>query len=231
LWKLTQAGVKFTHIRHCLEQLRAWFPDVEEPLAQLGLLEENGHVLIRLEAGQLAEPSGQQHFDFETQAQPPEPAAPFAQPWRQRGHDLEDAGELEAAALAYRQALLTDGPAAEVCFNLGNVLYRLDRKEQAIERFRQAVELDIEFAEAWNNLGNVLAELEQWQEAVEAYQQALTLNPQYPDAHYNLADTLDQMGRGREAHRSWQSYVRLEPRGQWAEYAKRQLADFDSNSG
>src|ERR1700756_4714396 len=66
LAKLTQGGVKVARLRRCLDQLRAWFPDVEDPLARLALLEqETGHVLIRLEDGQLAEPSGQQHFDFE----------------------------------------------------------------------------------------------------------------------------------------------------------------------
>jgi len=234
LWDLAQAGVKAGQIQRSLEQLRTWFPEVEQPLAQLGLREGNGQVLIRLQAGQLVEPSGQQHFNFDADAKDAEATATpcqFAPPWRQRAHDLEDAGDLEAAAQAYRHALLSDGPDAEVCFNLGNVLYQLGRKGQAAKRFRQAVELDIGFAEAWNNLGNVLAELEQGQEAVEAYQQALALNPQYPDAHYNLADTLDQMGLVREAHRSWQSYLRLEPQGQWAEYAKRRLADFDSKSG
>ena len=227
LWKLTQAGVRVSQIRRCLDQLRAWFPDVHEPLAQLGLLEENGQVLIRLDAGQLAEPSGQQHFDFELDAEAPRPAAPCAraEPWRQRGHYLEDAGELEAAATAYRQALLEDGPDAELCFNLGNILDRLGRKEQAVERFRQAVELDIHYAEPWNNLGTVLGELSQWEEAVQAFHRALAVNPQYADALYNLGDALDQMGQGKEAVRSWQSYLRLEPHGQWAEYAKRRVAD------
>jgi Tfp pilus assembly protein PilF len=65
--------------------------------------------------------------------------------WRQRAHYLEDAGELEAAELAYRQALLEEGPDPEVCFNLGNVLHALGRKEQAAERYRQVVELDTDY--------------------------------------------------------------------------------------
>jgi tetratricopeptide (TPR) repeat protein len=233
LAKLSRAGVKVSKIRRCLDQLRAWFPEVEEPLAQLALLEENGQVLIRLEAGQLAEPSGQQHFDFEAQAESPKPAMPCkrAEPWRQRGHYLEDAGQLEAAELAYRQALLEQGPDAELCFNLGNVLFALGRKEQAVERFRQAVELDPDYPEAWNNLGNILAELNQAAEAVEAYQRALALNPQLAEAHYNLADILDEMGQAQEAQRRWRSYLRLEPQGPWAEYAKQRLAALSTQSG
>ena len=84
-----------------------------------------------------------------------------SEPWRQRAHYLEDAGEREAAVLAYRQALLEEGPDPELCFNLANVLFALGHREQAVERYRQAVELDADYPEAWNNLGSVLEELNQ----------------------------------------------------------------------
>jgi tetratricopeptide (TPR) repeat protein len=171
---------------------------VEDPLARLALLEqETEHVLIRLEDGQLAEPTGQQHFDFEGEAETPRPAAPRcvrSEPWRQRAHYLEDAGELEAAELAYRQALLEDGPDADLCFNLGNVLYARGHKDQAVERFRQAVELDPDYPEAWNNLGIALEGLNQKPEAIDAYRQAIARNPQFTNPYHNLADLLDQMG-------------------------------------
>lgn len=234
LWKLTQAGVKVSRLRRWLDQLRAWFPDVEDPLARLALLEQKtGHVLIRLEDGQLAEPSGQQHFDFETEPKPSpaEPPCIHSEPWRQRAHYLENAGELAAAELAYRRALLEEGPDAELCFNLGNVLYALGHKEQAVERYRQAVELDTNYPEAWNNLGSALEELNQTSEALDAYRRAIALNPQYADPYHNLADTLDQMGQVKEAQRLWRSYLRLEPQGQWAEYAKQRIAALTTQSG
>ncbi len=229
LWKLTQAGVKVSRLRRCLEQLRAWFPDVEDPLARLALLEqETGHVLIRLEDGQLAEPSGQQHFDFETAAQAPkaQPSHLPSEPWRQRALYLENAGELQAAELAYRRALLEDGPDPEICFDLGNVLHALGHKEQAVERYRQAVEMDPSYAEAWNNLGSALEEMKQIPEAIDAYRRAIAVNPQYADPYHNLADLLDQMGDSQEAQRLWRLYLRLESHGAWAEYAKKRMAAY-----
>jgi tetratricopeptide (TPR) repeat protein len=233
LAKLTQAGVKVSRLRRCLDQLRAWFPDVEDPLARLALLEqETGHVLIRLEDGQLAEPTGQQHFDFDGDAKTQKPTAPCirSEPWRQRAHYLEDAGELEAAELAYRQALLEDGPDPGLCFNLGNVLFGLGRKEQAVERYRQAVEVDNNYPEAWNNLGSALEELNHLQEAIDAYRRAITLNLGYADPYHNLADLLDQIGQRKEAQPMWQSYLRLEPTGPWADYAKQRLATISTRS-
>lgn len=229
LWELTQAGVKSETIRRSLEQLARWLPpaQADSPLAQLRLLEENGQLLMRLADGQLVEPSGQPHFDFEAT---PEPTITPAQPpstadaW-QRGCELEEAGQLAEAAAAYREALFHGGPQPHICFNLGNVLYAQGQIGQAAERFRQAVELDHAFAESWNNLGNVLLELGQRQQALAAFQQALATRPVYADPHYNLADALEQLGRFSEARRHWKEYLRHEPMGPWAEYARRRLAN------
>ena len=35
------------------------------------------------------------------------------------------------------------------CFNLGNVLYRMGRPEEAAQRFMQTVEIDGNYVEAW----------------------------------------------------------------------------------
>lgn len=133
----------------------------------------------------------------------------LAEPWRQRAH----AGELEGAELAYRHALLEEGPDPELCFNLGNVLLAMGRHEQAIERFRQAVEMDTDYPEAWKNLGSAMEELNQMPEAIDAYRRAIALNPQYGDPYHNLADLLDQAGQVQEAQRLWRVYYGWSPKG------------------
>jgi tetratricopeptide (TPR) repeat protein len=228
LWELSQAGVTTDRLRRSLEQLRRWLAGVDEPLAQLALIERDGRLLVRLDEGQLADPSGQLQFDFAADActavVDTASAAPSVDEWWQRGCEQEDAGQLEEAEKCYRTALLAGGPNPLLCFNLGNVLYAQGQREQAAERFRQALELDHSFSEAWNNLGNVLAELKQSNEAVAAFREALKLQPTYADAHYNLADTLDGAGLQDEARTHWRSYVRLEPMGPWAQYARKRLA-------
>jgi tetratricopeptide (TPR) repeat protein len=231
LWDLAKAGVTGSRIRKSLEQLRHWLPAVAGArgcLEQLALIERDGQLLLRLEEGQLAEPSGQLQLDFS--GDPPavvidaNAGAPSAERWWEHGCDFEKAGQLHEAAAAYRQALQIGGPNALCCFNLGNVLYALDQKEQAVERFRQAIELRPDHVEAWNNLGNTLADLGQIDEALAVYARALKLNPNYADAHYNLADTLEETGRRAQARNHWKTYLRLEPAGPWAKYARRRLA-------
>src|SRR5262249_46707279 len=145
-------------------------------LTQLRLLEQDGQLVVRLGDGQLVDGSGQLHFDFEDQngnedaareagttsqgssftRQAPENERSIGVPrsaeefWK-KGCALEEAGRLEDAATAYREALFVGSPEVKVCFNLGNVLYGLGQLGQAVERYRQAIELDHACVEAWNN--------------------------------------------------------------------------------
>lgn len=221
LFELSNAGISTKRIRRSLEQLKASVSGVDQPLEQLAFLEKNGRLLVRLEEG-LIEPSGQMLLDFEAEHRtlPVQPTS--AEQWFQLGCQQEEEGTLAEAADAYRQALLTGGPDADVIFNLANVQYALGQKVEASERFRQAVELSPDYAEAWNNLGNVLVELQRFDDAMAAYQRAIALH--YVDAHYSLADLLDGMGRASAAREHWRACSRLDPQSARGRYARRKLS-------
>jgi tetratricopeptide (TPR) repeat protein len=221
------SGVSPERIRRSLEHLKKWLPNVEQPLAQLAVLERDGRLVVRLPEGQLAEPTGQGLFEFTDEPTPDAPSVTFnrwtAEQWLQFGFEQEEEGLLTDAARAYRQAVLLGAPNAEACFNLGNVLYALGEKQPAVEHFRQAVRIDPGFVEAWSNLGTALSDLGQQKEAIAALERALHLHPLYADAHYNLGDILDQLGREREALPHWQAYVRSDPTSRWGKYARQRL--------
>jgi predicted TPR repeat methyltransferase len=222
-----RAGITPRRIRQSLEQLRCWLSDVDEPLSQLSVLEENGQLLVRLEEGQLFEPTGQGLFDFDREPGSATVALDIgpstAEQWFELACGHEDAGRLPEAARAYRQVLLRGGPDKDACFNLANVLHALGRMEQAAERYRQALELDQNFVEAWNNLGNTVAELKEYDEAIEALEKTLELNPHFTDAHFNLADALEKAGREQEAAEHWRAYLHEDVCSPWARYARRRL--------
>jgi tetratricopeptide (TPR) repeat protein len=227
LRRFDKAGVSPGRIRRSLQQLRQWLPDVDEPLAQLAVLESEGRLLVRLGGGQLAEPTGQGLFDFAEEdseatlsvgAQPRTAATFF-----QKGCELEQAGRLAEAAQAYRLALVFGGPHAGVCFNLGNVLYARGKKDEALELYRRAVECDPKLAAGWLNLGTVLTERHRFEDAVAAFRKVLALDPLHADAHYNLADTLDQLGREQEALPHWRAYLRHDTSSPWGRHARRRL--------
>jgi tetratricopeptide (TPR) repeat protein len=238
LCHLVRSGITVSRLRHSLRQLQVWLGDVAFPLGQLTLLDAGRTLAVRLDGGQLAEPSGQLLFDFAPTADEGYPASvPWVEESLSLDHWLREAAAAESkenwprAVQAYRQALLSSGPTAEICFNLAGALYALGHYGRAGERYRQVLELDPDFSEAWNNLGTVLAYEQQNEEAVGAYRRALRVNPRYADARYNLADTLDDLGRVEESLDEWRRYLELEPRGEQADYARERLKLLERRRG
>lgn len=239
--ELIRAGIPTERIRRSLEALRGLRLGAEEPLLQLALIEEDGRLLARLRDGLLLEPDGQLCFDFSppaAEALPLDSGPVSAAEWFDRALEHEEAGRLAEADRAYTAAAaagVSESPhgfhsGPELPFNHGNVLYALDRKEDACAKFRQALGLDSTYAEAWNNLGNSLADLGRLDEAVGAYERALAVEPGYADAHFNLAETLYQMGFAADAAPHWRAYLKQDARSAWARQALSRLAEVEMSS-
>ena len=134
--------------------------------------------------------------------------------------ELEEDGQLAAAAEMYRAAMAAAGPKAEICFQVAELLYRQGDVGGARERYYMAIELDEDYVEARANLGCVLAETGQRELAVAAFEGALRYHPDYADVHYHLARTLDEMHEGPRAEEHWRAFVAQAPDSPWAEEAR-----------
>jgi tetratricopeptide (TPR) repeat protein len=244
LAELLAAGVSPRAIEKKLEALGRYLPDVERPLTQLSVIVEGKEILLRQGDG-LLEPGGQLRFDFE--AAEPAPAAEAAHELPQdlvslAAHreqaavqggpheycrlaaELEEEGALEAAAEMYHAAMAAGGPAAEICFQLAELLYRLGEVAAARERYYMAIELDEDYVEARANLGCVLAETGHPDLALAAFEGALRFHPDYADVHYHLARLLDDLERPAEALGHWRAFTQLAPDSPWADEARQRLA-------
>ncbi|WP_315791483.1 tetratricopeptide repeat protein [Fischerella sp. JS2] len=84
-------------------------------------------------------------------------------------------------------------------YQLGNVLFRQERKDEAIKQYQEAIRLDSKYALAHNGIGLVFASQEQWEAAIAEYNKALAINPNYGDALTNLAQALWEVGKREEA--------------------------------
>jgi tetratricopeptide (TPR) repeat protein len=220
LLELTSKGVSTARLKRSLEQLKALLPKVTQPLEQLALLEKDGQILVRLDAG-LVEPSGQIHLDFGED----KPALPVVQEdagqWHTLARKHEADGFLADAVHSYYRALLIGGPDANISWSLANALYGLGRKEEASERLRQVLELNPQYAAAWNSLGIVLSELRRIDEAIRAFQRAIELG--FADAHFHLAKLYEENGRQDDAADHWRIYLQQKPSGVWSSQARRKL--------
>ena len=225
LAELLAAGVSPRAIERKLEVFARYLPDVARPLAQLSVIVQGQEILLRQGDG-LIEPGGQLRFDFDAwQAEPAQAdsQAPETAGWKpapqmlsvptsaeqmcRLATELEEDGQLAAAAEMYRAALAAGGPKAEICFQVAELLYRLGDLGGARERYYMAVELDEDYVEARANLGCVLAETGQRELAVAAFEGALRYHPDYADVHYHLARTLDELQRRGEAESHWRAFL------------------------
>ena len=138
------------------------------------------------------------------------------------GAELDDGDDpdLDAAAAAYRKALMFDPLLVPALVNLANIHYERDQLVEAEAIYERAIRLDAECFEAYFNLGNIHHDLTRYADAVSAYRDALTINPDYPEAHFYLAVALEKLGRSAEARPHWTQYRELAPDGEFVQLAK-----------
>lgn len=230
LYELVSTGLTPSKLREGLERLRRWLPGIDSPLSQLSVLESSGRLLVRLDDGRLAEPSGQLQLDFEAridddEALPVEAREKTTETWFEEAVYHEDAGRFDEAAAAYEAAALSEPNDPIIQFNLGNVYYACGDVDRAAMHFQRAVENDATYVEAWNNLGTLLSELNRTEEAIEALERALEIVPHYADAHFNLAGALATAGRVTDACHHWRAYLQIDPSSLWADEARKKLVD------
>lgn len=225
LAKLAAHGIKTGRLRLVHDQLRRRFPDFDEVLFQLDLFA--GLLIVRDQESRPTAPDGQRLLDLlPDAASTRESTVALRLSDSQSSNDLfeqavslEAAGDFDAAAKAYHECLLQEGPDAVACFNLANVLSAAGQTEAAVERYRQAVELNSNYAAAWNNLGLALAELGETDEAIRAWRRAVEADPTLSDAVFNLADALQQAKRVDEARPIWTAFLQTDADGEWRDYA------------
>lgn len=110
------------------------------------------------------------------------------------GNEAYQHGNYSAAEVAFQEATFQkpDNPVAH--YNLGTVLYKIGRFDEAAQAFREALarhggetEGTPNQAHIYYNLGNAQFKTSDLRRAIEAYRHSLRLNPQDADAQHNLA--------------------------------------------
>lgn len=111
----------------------------------------------------------------------------------------------------YREAVRLRPDSAAFQNDLGVVLARQGRRDEAAERYREAIRLRPDFPDAHNNLGNTLRLKGELEAAVACYHEALRLRPVYPEAYNNLGIALRNQGKLTESVTAYGEALRLRP--------------------
>lgn len=124
--------------------------------------------------------------------------------WRQSGLYVD-------AATLYQDTLRRNPDAWMARTNLGAILSKTGRSEEAIAHFKQALVAKPDYPEAHSNLGRELVIAGNLREAIAHYQEALRANPHFAEAHNNLGEALSRNGELDAAIEQYQLAVRLKP--------------------
>jgi len=155
---------------------------------------------------------------------PLEPPAQQAETWFERASEWDaDPAQWKDAIDAYRRVVAIDPTYAAAWNNLGLLLHRMGRYDEADAAYRAALEQDPRCCEAAYNLGSLHEDRGAIEDAIRDYRAALELSPDYADAHFNLAGVLGKSGRNREAGDHWRRYLQLDAGSPWARIARSHL--------
>jgi Ca-activated chloride channel family protein len=100
-------------------------------------------------------------------------------------NELYEKGKYKEALSAYTEAGADNPQHPILNYNIGNVLYKTGRFENAVEKYNIASG----FNSSIYNIGNSLYKMKKLQEALAAYKQAIIKNPDDLDAKFNYEYT------------------------------------------
>lgn len=102
-------------------------------------------------------------------------------------------------------------PTAE--FMLGDLAWREQKSEEAIEHFSRATKLDVTLAQPYLGLGLALNAAGRFAEAIESLKKYVQLNPGDPAGYYQLAIAYARTGNRQEAERQRELQLEAEKKG------------------
>ena len=158
--------------------------------------------------------------------------------WFKLGEAYDTAGRNDDAAQAYQQAINAKGDVPGYYNNMGNVLARAGKIDDAKAAYTKSAELDPpNAATAWRNFGISLYNANRLADAIEPLQKATELDPKSAQAWYLLGASLlmkmttKKVGDREEVQlapgtvEAYQKAEELDPNGPWGQQAKQGLTD------
>lgn len=243
---LLDAGASVRQIRDALEALKRKDPTLRQPLAEMRLVLDGSQLLVESDRVRFDPRTGQTVFDLDAGnlekaaratlvtglVRPLQPPVEQAETWFERASEWDsDPAQWEDAIGAYRRVVAIDPSYAAAWNNLGLLLHRLGRYDEARNAYAAALRESAACAEAAYNLGSLSEDTGDVEEAIRCYRRALDVSPDYADAHFNLAGALARAGRGDEAVKHWQRYLELDSGSPWARIARAHLEVVDKTDG
>ncbi|MCW5315414.1 tetratricopeptide repeat protein [Nostoc sp. KVJ3] len=123
----------------------------------------------------------------------------------------QEVGDFKIAELYYRQAIALQADLVQAHNNLGEVLQKQGRLNDALKSFQELIKIKPDYPYVHHNLGCLLEEQGKVEEAIEAYKKALSIKPDLAITHHNLGNALKALNRFDAAIESYQQAIKIRP--------------------
>ncbi len=140
---------------------------------------------------------------------PPNPKIQFAY-----ALGLQKLGQIDEAAVQYRQTLALDDTDAEAHSNLAVILSARKKYGDAKQQLLRAIQVDPDYVNAYINIGVVCMALGQYADAIRFSQGALEIDPSLLTCHSTIALALRAQGRFDEAISQYHYLIEAAPSDQ-----------------
>jgi tetratricopeptide (TPR) repeat protein len=127
------------------------------------------------------------------------------------GERAYDGGNLDAALQSFQAAVTANPNDPRALNNLGQMLVRLGRAQDAVPYFERAVQLEPDSWAYQFNRARAYAQVKEWGPAIAGYQRASQLFPDDYATQYNLAKALQASGDVTGAVTAYEKAIALAP--------------------
>lgn len=107
--------------------------------------------------------------------------------YNNRGLELQQQGQIQAAIEHYQRALSLKRNYPEAHYNLGDAYEEIPNYDRALEEYQRAIDTDVSFYEAYNNLSRLyILRRRDYGAALKLLDRAMNLKPREPSVRYSL---------------------------------------------
>ncbi|MDX2070030.1 MAG: tetratricopeptide repeat protein [Haliscomenobacter sp.] len=134
-----------------------------------------------------------------------------------RAETFRAKGALKKAIKYYRQATEKDDSFVDAFNVWGNILYDLEKYDEAKEKYERCIKIDPNYKWAYYNLGLIYKKTDP-KKAMEYYQQATEKDDSFVDAFNVWGNVLYDLEKYDEAKEKYERCIKVDPSYKWAYY-------------
>lgn len=124
---------------------------------------------------------------------------------------FQEAGDYLEAEEELKKSVQFQPDSEEALEELGNILMKLNRTEEAIGTYEKLIRINQDNYQAWVGKARAFFISERWKEAIRCYEEAVRIRPDCYRSYYNMAAALEEAGKQKEAIDAYHSAIAIKP--------------------